>query len=472
MNYKILFVTVSLNTKYLKSCKEKVKHYFPESTHVIINGLSNWPYPAFEWTNLIKEYDCDYLILIDEDCFLTSNLLSETLDYMMNNNISLCGPSEGFSKYRSANHHAMNTFFMIINKKDYLSLDINLSGIQFGMNENGWINSLYPNYNNESIDFDHDKSIGGSNLVYEQEPYYFLFWLMIQKGLKFHYLYQHFDEELKSTNLRLFKDSSDICLHMWYLRQYEQDMDVWGISNRERYLLLDKYLNKDKKQTIGLLIIATNKYVQFLPNLIESADKYFLVDKDVEYFIFTNKELDIKSNRKISYVSIEHKEWPWMTLGRYKIFTLNQDLLSNKDYLFYTDSDMLFCDLIGDEILSDRVATTHPGYLGGRGTPETNNFSLACVKTYEDMQYFAGGFNGGTSYEYLKMSKTLSNNIDIDYSNGIIAIWHDESHMNRYFIDNQPTKILDPGYCYGESMNIPFKKRLLALDKNHEKIRN
>jgi hypothetical protein len=44
--------------------------------------------------------------------------------------------------------------------------------------------------------------------------------------------------------------------------------------------------------------------------------------------------------------------------------------------------------------------------------------------------------------------------------------------MNRYFIDNQPTKILDPSYCYPESWNIPFNKKLLALDKNHSDVRS
>jgi len=222
---------------------------------------------------------------------------------------------------------------------------------------------------------------------------------------------------------------------------------------------------------IGLLIIATNKYTQFVQPLIESADKFLLKGQDVTYFVFTNEEINIHSKRDVVKINVDHKEWPWMTLGRYKIFTNNKDELSNMDYLYYSDVDMRFVGDVGDEILSDRVATQHPGYYGKRGGPETNPDSLACVYPNEDMQYFAGGFNGGTSEEYLKMSKTISENIDIDYSKGIIAIWHDESHMNRYFIDNKPTKILNPSYCYGESMDIPFDKKLIALDKNHSEIR-
>jgi histo-blood group ABO system transferase len=222
---------------------------------------------------------------------------------------------------------------------------------------------------------------------------------------------------------------------------------------------------------VGLLIIATNKYIQFLQPLIESADSYFLPNQDITYFVFTNQNIDIKSNRNIVKIDVEHKDWPWMTLGRYKIFSDNSNILSKMDYIFYSDVDMRFVSEVGDEILSDRVATQHPGYFGGRGTPETNPLSLACVFPYEQMQYFAGGFNGGTSKEYLKMAHKISNDIDVDCSRNIIAIWHDESHMNRYFIDNKPTLILSPSYCYGESMNIPFEKKLLALDKNHSEIR-
>ena len=37
--------------------------------------------------------------------------------------------------------------------------------------------------------------------------------------------------------------------------------------------------------------------------------------------------------------------------------------------------------------------------------------------------------------------------------------------------DLRVTVILDPSYCYPESWDLPFPKRLLALDKHHEEIR-
>jgi histo-blood group ABO system transferase len=225
-------------------------------------------------------------------------------------------------------------------------------------------------------------------------------------------------------------------------------------------------------KNIGLVIIATNKYIRFLQQLVDGADKYFLPNHNVTYFVFSDKENEIKTNRKVIYTHVEHKSWPWMTLGRYEIFDTNSVLFDEYDYLYYCDVDMKFVDTVGDEILSDVVVTQHPLYTNRRGTPETNPISKACVYPQEKMQYFAGGFNGGSKEHFLKMSKEISKNIKIDFEKNFIAVWHDESHLNRYMIDNTPTKILSPSYCYPESMYLPYHKKLLALDKNHKELRS
>jgi len=224
---------------------------------------------------------------------------------------------------------------------------------------------------------------------------------------------------------------------------------------------------------IGLLIIATGKYGRFVRPLLSSAKKHFLKDHKVTYYVFTD-DVSILSapDENIIPVFKEHKPWPHATLSRYETFHNNSELLSKEEYLFYCDADMRFASTVGDEILGDMVATIHPGFLGKRGTPETRKESLACVAPLEEMTYFAGGFNGGTSENFLQMSKTIAKNINIDMDNDIIAIWHDESHMNRYFIDNNPTNILSPSYCYPESCDLPYEGKLLALDKNHAEIRS
>ena len=90
---------------------------------------------------------------------------------------------------------------------------------------------------------------------------------------------------------------------------------------------------------IGLLIIATNKYTQFLQKLISSADKYFLHGEDVTYFIFTNHNINIETERKVIKIDVEHKPWPYMTLFRYKIFDTNAACFENMDYLYFQEEE-------------------------------------------------------------------------------------------------------------------------------------
>lgn len=220
---------------------------------------------------------------------------------------------------------------------------------------------------------------------------------------------------------------------------------------------------------IGLLIVATGRYISFVDPLIQSAETFFCKNHEVTYFVFTDS--DRGSTDRIRYVYQKKLGWPFDTMMRYHMYLANQDFLIGQDYLFSCDADMLFKGVVGDEILEERVATQHPGFYKGGGTYETNPKSKACVFSNEGEYYFAGGFYGGATQEFLKIAKTNACNIDEDYRNGIIAVWHDESHWNRYCIDRKPTLILSPAYCYPESWHLPFEKKLIALDKNHSDMR-
>lgn len=228
---------------------------------------------------------------------------------------------------------------------------------------------------------------------------------------------------------------------------------------------------------VGMVVIATGKYLDFVFPLWESAKQHFLPGQDVTMFLFTNRWTDARlaTEPKIRPFYQQHMPWPGPTLFRYNVFQAAQKELGEMDYLFYCDADMRFVDTVGVEILSDRVGTIHPGFFNkprAAYTYETNPASKAYVASQEGTCYYAGGFNGGSKIEFLQMCSVLSERIAEDYKRGIIAVWHDESHMNRYFIDNPPTVQLSPSYCYPESWNLPFDKKLLALDKNHSEMRS
>ena len=226
---------------------------------------------------------------------------------------------------------------------------------------------------------------------------------------------------------------------------------------------------------IALVNIATNKYINFLPNLYTGADKNFLPDHEVDYILFTNMDFEIKgSKRNIKKVKIQHREWPYMTLHRYKFFTQANDILSNYDYIFYSDVDMHFVSPVKDEILVRFLAVQHPGYFKSPKQAfsyERNLRSTAGMK-YEDGDfYYAGGFNGGTSKEFLKMSNILDKNIDIDEEEKIIAKWHDESHLNKYLWLNKPERIVSCFYCWPEQFGLNPEVKIVALNKNHSEVR-
>lgn len=240
--------------------------------------------------------------------------------------------------------------------------------------------------------------------------------------------------------------------------------------------LLLAFFNGCFADNVGLLIVATGKYIQFVQPLIDSAREHFCTNHDVTYFVFTDGEIE---GDDVVRIYQERMGWPYDTLMRWPVYNHHSNSFSEMDYLFATDADMRFEGEVGDEILSDRVGTQHPGFVGRRGTYETRRQSTAFIDGSEGSQYFAGGFNGGSRDEFLKMAATISENIHVDLEKNFIAVWHDESHVNRYFVDNPPTAILSPSYCYPENdahyrrgiWKQVYVRRLVALDKAHAQLR-
>jgi len=223
---------------------------------------------------------------------------------------------------------------------------------------------------------------------------------------------------------------------------------------------------------IGLLVIATNKYIKYVQPLWGSAKQHFLNGHELNMFVFTNMPVVPFGTTRIEQA---HLPWPGATLMRYHIFLNAEEQLKAMDYLYYSDADMLFVDKVGDEVLSDLVATIHPGFYDkprSQFSYESRPESAAYISPDQGSAYFAGGFNGGKCIEYLKMARACRSMIDADAANGIVPVWHDESCMNCYFSKHPPTKALSPSYCYQEEAPLPFPKKLIALYKNHAEMRS
>jgi histo-blood group ABO system transferase len=220
----------------------------------------------------------------------------------------------------------------------------------------------------------------------------------------------------------------------------------------------------DDNLKIVVNIIATNKYTFFLDKLIPSIENFFLPGIDKTYLIHTDQE-DIKIDGKYIIHKVEHNPWPSSTLHRFRFFNECKEIISNYNYSFYIDADSLFVGQVNPEdILSNVIGALHPHLGNNEGTPERNPNSTAYIGNGESSRYFCGGFFGAESSEFLNISRTIEHNINKDLENGIVAIWHDESHLNKYFLTNTPTLILPLGYAADENHEHPHSK-IFFLDK-------
>jgi hypothetical protein len=225
---------------------------------------------------------------------------------------------------------------------------------------------------------------------------------------------------------------------------------------------------------ISINIIATGNYVKFIEPLVKSSEEFFFKTEEKTYIIYSDREI-VTSNH-IIWKRIDHEKWPFPTLKRFHYFNLSKKEILGSDFSFYIDADSLFVNEF-DIDLNERVetiATIHPGFKGGIGTPERNPNSSAYIRYGERNVYFCGGFFGGNSRSFINMSEEISSNIDDDLSKGIIAVWHDESHLNKYFLKNKPSVILDHTISVSESSFYEGEReeKIIFLDKSHAEIRN
>lgn len=232
-----------------------------------------------------------------------------------------------------------------------------------------------------------------------------------------------------------------------------------------------------KQFSIGILLISTWKYNKFIDPLVSDIKKYLFSKSKVKIYLHTDSTLPHNVD---NILYIEHRPWPMITLNRFDTFYSFRETY-NTDYLFYIDIDTRIVDYIDEDILSDFVVVKHYKY-NGRGTPETNPRSLAFIDPKDNSVYVAGGFFGGSKERFINVSKELSNNINTDLNNNIIAKWHDESHLNRYYNDKQDSiKILPPEYLYLPSNTkykfsdpkiIPYSDKDKGFNKFEGKLTN
>jgi histo-blood group ABO system transferase len=220
---------------------------------------------------------------------------------------------------------------------------------------------------------------------------------------------------------------------------------------------------------ICIITIATNRYIEFVERLLNDISENFLTNHDIKCILFTDQDVETSDNIKVS--QIEHKIWPEPAMKKYNYITSESEYLKDFDYLYLFDADVGIVDTVGDEVLQDLVGVLHPYKILEPEKPapyEKRKESTAYVPDDNSNKYYAAAFVGGKASNFLNMAKTIAERVSIDESNGIIAKWHDESHLNKYFFENPPTD-LSPSYMFPEEFigytEYPYNPKIIALKK-------
>ena len=229
-------------------------------------------------------------------------------------------------------------------------------------------------------------------------------------------------------------------------------------------------------ENIGLLIMATGKYIEFVHPLIDSADQHFCPGHKVTYFVFTDSDDErLKEKENVVLIYQRRLGWPYDRIMRFKTYFKNRDFYEGQDYLFACDASMFFVSDMGDEILGDQVGVIDPRFYNKprmRFSYETNPNSLAYIKQKEGKHYFTSKFFGGSHDRFLDIAGCNAERIDSDLNHKIVALCYDESHWNRYCVDHLPSIILSPSYSYPEKWEIPFSPKLISLEKDSRNMRS
>lgn len=223
---------------------------------------------------------------------------------------------------------------------------------------------------------------------------------------------------------------------------------------------------------VALLSINLGAYKIFWKEFYESAENNFLPDASKEYFVFTDaKSIEYAEEDNVHVIPGDDMGWPYNSMRRFLFFLSIRDALAEFDYVFFANANAKFIRTIKMEMLLSQkniITVEHPGWHGKpiEKVPfERRKESRACVSLEEGKIYVQGAFLGGKSKAFLQMCEYLADVIEQDISDGVIAVYHDESFLNRYIIGRSDVQILGRQYLTYEEFVYPYDPIIMLRDK-------
>ena len=230
---------------------------------------------------------------------------------------------------------------------------------------------------------------------------------------------------------------------------------------------------------VGILYICTGRYTVFWPEFYRTFREKFLPESEKTFFVFTDApRLDHDDAPDVRRIHQKALDWPYSSLLRFKMFVSQAPALERMDYLFFFNANLVCRQTITEAEFLPRadqgeqlLMVQQPGFWDKKPiffSYDRNPRCRAYIPYNCGRDYVSGGLNGGTAKAFLAMSRELDRRTDEDLAHGQMALWHDESHLNRYVAEQDPNtyRLLTPAYWYPEGWDLPFEQKITVLDKS------
>ncbi|XP_010880317.2 alpha-1,3-galactosyltransferase 2 isoform X2 [Esox lucius] len=281
-------------------------------------------------------------------------------------------------------------------------------------------------------------------------------------------------------------DNIDASLDLWS-RGDVQTCTTWGAPVIwETMFDPDNYdqAHSRNHSSVTLTVFAVGRYLDaYLEKFLLSAERHFMVALPVTYYVFTDMpekvpNIALGARRSLKVIRVPtYSRWQDISMMRMRTIAevIESEIRHHSQYVFCFDVDQVFVGRFGSEALGDTVAVLHAYYYHRPHfmyTYDHNPRSRAYMET-GDFYYHAAVF-GGSWQSVRNMTRTCYLAIMEDKENQVEALWHDESHLNKYLWVHKPSKVLSPEYCWcgdiGYRADIQ-KARLLWAKKQYDTLR-
>ena len=242
---------------------------------------------------------------------------------------------------------------------------------------------------------------------------------------------------------------------------------------------------------VAIAFIGTGRYLNFLPQYYEYIEENFLPNTEKTILAFTDGEMEgLPDNVKVYHQ--EHLEWPFITLKRFEIINKAREEILKNDWFVFIDADAFVVGKVTEDDFLNRgegktiddfslFGVHHPCHRAGMpphkqktGAYETDKRSEAYFDVSKELPpiYWQGCFWGGKVPAALAMIDEIQGRVNRDLENDIVALWHDETHINKYFFEREfDVHTFGPEYAYPEvfDKHCNFEPKIVHLAKDNSK---